>query len=279
MRYPGADYLYGSVAIADLDNDGSAEIIFADRWRSTGGFLHALRADGSELPGFPYTMSGEVTAAAVLGDADHDGVQNLLFQSKDQRIYLLEFPGVAYVAAENPWPMFRQNVRRDGCYEPAPSVAVALECFKASAEEGGVRVTWQNARPGLVLWTLRRGEAGALFEHATLLNERVIVTRDREEASYFDEGTNIENEPRYWLLATLPSGEANRFGPVVAAPCHHHGPAFPPPGPNPFSPMLPLRLVVPEGGDAWGRETPSGVYFARAQIGEFSAAQRIVRSR
>jgi len=41
-----------SLKMADLDGDGKRELIVAD----SGGYLHALRADGKELPGWPVEM-------------------------------------------------------------------------------------------------------------------------------------------------------------------------------------------------------------------------------
>jgi hypothetical protein len=50
-----------SLKTADLDGDGRREIIVAD----AGGLVHALRADGSELPGFPASVPNIAALAAT----------------------------------------------------------------------------------------------------------------------------------------------------------------------------------------------------------------------
>ena len=311
MQITAASFRLGSPIIGEIDGERPGREIVIPGFDAK---LYAVNHNGTTVPGFPYTMSGEVNAAAVLGDADGDGIQNLLFQSKDQRIYLLEFPGVTYSALENPWPMFRQNVRRNGSFVPAPTVGVALACFRADVENGGVRLSWQGGAEGILLWSVRRGVAEGSFEDASRLNDQAIVTREREETSYFDPGVAPDENVRYWLEAITPTGAVNRYGPLAIGPCPERA-EFLAPGPNPFSPRVSFRLVVPAGAslrsslrifdvrgrlvraifdgvlpqgahdlewngvDERGVQTASGVYFARARIGEFTSSRRIVRSR
>ncbi|MEO0079598.1 MAG: T9SS type A sorting domain-containing protein [candidate division WOR-3 bacterium] len=57
------------VALADLDDDGSLEVIMP----STANQLHVWRHDGSYYPGWPRSMSGMGQYAAAVADVDRDG--------------------------------------------------------------------------------------------------------------------------------------------------------------------------------------------------------------
>jgi hypothetical protein len=66
------------IAAADVDGDGTAELVVV--WRQR---LHVLRGDGTELPGFPQIDVGDINSAAsfegspAVGDVDGDGVKEI----------------------------------------------------------------------------------------------------------------------------------------------------------------------------------------------------------
>jgi hypothetical protein len=98
-----------SIALVDLDADNTLEIVFADG----NGEVHAVRADGSDLPGFPVhtdlprnlplttspafdgnPANGEVLQAysstiggAAVADLDHDGQQEIIVAGLDGQVY------------------------------------------------------------------------------------------------------------------------------------------------------------------------------------------------
>jgi len=96
-----------SPAFADLDGDNRNEMIFG----SSDGFVHALRPNGAELPGFPVRgdrpgfvtnhaaskayvsgavstdLGGAILSSVAVGDPDHDGVPT---------IFAVDFEGKAY---------------------------------------------------------------------------------------------------------------------------------------------------------------------------------------
>lgn len=66
----------GVITIADINNDGVAELIFTSNITADGdGFIHAYSTDGSgELEGFPLRPTGfTFLNSAVIGDIDNDG--------------------------------------------------------------------------------------------------------------------------------------------------------------------------------------------------------------
>jgi len=96
-----------SPAFADIDGDNRSEMIFG----SSDGFVHALRPNGAELPGFPVRgdrpgfvtnhaaskayasgavstdLGGAILSSVAVGDPDHDGVPT---------IFAVDFEGKAY---------------------------------------------------------------------------------------------------------------------------------------------------------------------------------------
>jgi hypothetical protein len=131
----------GSPIIGEMDGESPEREVIVPAF---DGKLYALNHDGTAVPGFPYVTSGEMPAGALLGDADRDGVQNLLFQSSDQHIYLLEFPGVPAMPSQDPWPMFRQNAHRNGRVLRGPTVDVVLE----DPDEGAAAARAAFPQPG-----------------------------------------------------------------------------------------------------------------------------------
>jgi hypothetical protein len=89
---------YMSPALCDIDGDGKDEIIQGTR----GGLVHALNEDGTEVPGWPFTLLGEAVGAAVIGDIDNDGLQEIVVRAKTTDFYVLNHDGTVVPG----WPRF-----------------------------------------------------------------------------------------------------------------------------------------------------------------------------
>lgn len=74
-------------AVADLDGDGSPEIIAANDQRQ----ILIYRADGTQVPGWPKTLGGTFTMLAV-DDINNDGVKEII-ASADTRVVALNLQG------------------------------------------------------------------------------------------------------------------------------------------------------------------------------------------
>jgi hypothetical protein len=92
-----------SPAFADLDGDNRSEMIFG----GSDGFVHALRPDGSELPGWPVRgdkpplhlgahafqtevsddLGGAIVASVAVGDADRDGLPEVYAADLEGKVY------------------------------------------------------------------------------------------------------------------------------------------------------------------------------------------------
>jgi hypothetical protein len=107
---------FGAAALADIDDDGNAEIIASSD--DSGNSLFALKAyhhDGSAVAGFPKPtadIGAFASNTAALGDVDGDGLLELAWIDKKSNLYLWDLAGSA--AAKMQWPMFHHDATHLG---------------------------------------------------------------------------------------------------------------------------------------------------------------------
>ncbi|MBN1568444.1 MAG: S8 family serine peptidase [Acidobacteria bacterium] len=112
-------YGSGSAAIVDLDSDGKRDIIIgsgASPGSQVSFSLHAYRADGMELPGFPKPVSdidpSSGNTPAVL-DIDGDGLLEIAWLNSAGDLYMWD----TWIPAQNmgmDWPMSQHDAGHTG---------------------------------------------------------------------------------------------------------------------------------------------------------------------
>ncbi len=98
-----------SPAVADVDGDGSLDIVVGDQI----GRLHGFTAAGQYLPGFPIQTGNAIWGSPAVWDIDHDGLTEVIAVSFDQKIYCWDTPWT-FNQSKAVWPMFKRNQRNTG---------------------------------------------------------------------------------------------------------------------------------------------------------------------
>ncbi len=73
-------YVTRSATLADLDNNGSMEIIVSKRTYPTGQ-VSIYKGDGSVFPGWPQDISSVPAASAAVGDITGDNIPEIIFEA------------------------------------------------------------------------------------------------------------------------------------------------------------------------------------------------------
>lgn len=138
---------YGAPALADLDQDGRADIILSsDTLGGSWSALNAYKFDGSKVPGFPkptLDTGAFVTNTVAVADLDGDGSMEMAWIDFDALLYVWDLPAPSTAVA--PWPMFHHDERHSGAGlrtgETIPPTATITSPAAGSHVAGFVLVT------------------------------------------------------------------------------------------------------------------------------------------
>lgn len=108
------DYIWASPIVFDVDGDGDREVVVG----SWSGAVHAIRRDGSEVPGFPVTTDGPIFATSAAAPLP-DGGGILVIASWDGTIRGWRLPRARF--SDGDWTHFRGGPARTGLFTPTVS--------------------------------------------------------------------------------------------------------------------------------------------------------------
>ena len=98
-----------SPAVADLDGDGSLEVLIGAEDRR----LYAFHYDGTPVSGFPIETSAEIRGTPAVWDLDGDGATDIVVAGWDGSLHAWRYPG-SFQEAGMAWPMFHHDNWRTG---------------------------------------------------------------------------------------------------------------------------------------------------------------------
>ncbi len=85
--YNANQFLIGTPAIGNVDDDAELEIIFASM--SSSGKLFVINPDGSDVEGFPYPLNEKVYESVALADFDGNGKVDMVVGTDSYHLFLI----------------------------------------------------------------------------------------------------------------------------------------------------------------------------------------------
>jgi hypothetical protein len=229
-----------SPVLGDLDGDNSIDILFGIGGGKDGApnVLYAMGQDGSDIAGFPITLTGAVKPVPVICDMDLDGDVDVVYAGYDRLVHVWDMP-FPYNPSLTPWATFQANQHRTGVYTASVATAVPSAELELSAIPDGVRIfaAFDGALPRDLRFSLERTDAGT--------NEwgEIAPELEAEGSALLFVDTTVRPGGRY-EYRLLGSGGALEFrSQVFVVPALRA--ALKAAVPNPFNPRTEIRFEVP----------------------------------
>jgi hypothetical protein len=155
-QYSATTYTESSPIIADIDGNGTPDIILGDETQ----FMRAWDASGAVIVGFPLANQDAMRAVPTAADVDQDGKVNLVAAGWDKGVYVWDFTG-NWDEGNAPWPRFHANLHNNGRLGFVVPTPVGGARFSFAVKGEGVELVWEVGP-----------EAGAVFdvERAEVVN-------------------------------------------------------------------------------------------------------------
>ena len=87
VNYYANQYLMGTPALGNMDDDADLEIVFGGY--STPGKIFALNPDGSSVAGYPFQLGEKIQRGVALADFNGDGLDDIVCGTDSENLYLI----------------------------------------------------------------------------------------------------------------------------------------------------------------------------------------------
>lgn len=145
-------------AVGDVNNDGQLDIVVASMDK-----VHVFKADGTDLPGWPKTISDTLGAGPVIADLDGNGTLEVMISSFwDNKFYIWQYDGSTLNAS---WPKTTTGEMRSS---PSVGNLDSDSQLEIVMTEGSMVHIWNiNGSELSAAWP--KTVSGALLERSTVV--------------------------------------------------------------------------------------------------------------
>jgi subtilisin family serine protease len=201
---------YGAPALADLDQDGRADIIVSsDSTNDSHSSLNAYKFDGSKVPGFPKpTLENGAfsTNTVAIADLDGDGFMEMAWIDLGARLYVWDLSAPSTAVA--PWPMFQHDERHTGASlrtgETIPPTATI------TSPDPGSHVT------RMVEVTVQASDNVGVVNIEVYKDNFLFVSSNQNPLTFgWDTGTEVDGPHTFVTKAYDAAGNVGTSSPVV----------------------------------------------------------------
>jgi hypothetical protein len=171
ISYDVGDDIRGGISVADLDNNGSKEILFS----GYDDFLHAWNPlDNIEIDGWPIDLMSNSVSEPVTADLDNDGDLEVIAANKSGMLFVFHHDGSSFNGFPTSLNRYIESspvvgdIDEDGDFEIVIGSSEGLHVFDIKTQRGDI-ISWKMHRGN----TDRSGSLG--FTLVNINNEAEVM--------------------------------------------------------------------------------------------------------
>ena len=237
------------IILGDLDDNGTIDLITDD---NGAPLYHGYSSDGSLLPGWPISVSGDNSfyQMPALADVDNSGSLDLLgagnqgFGSSAFVLIHLWDTGYPFSADNYILPVFQYNERHNGVYgDIASAIPVELVSFSGTVSGNNVVLNWNTST--------ETNNRGFSIEKSTDNNNFVEIGfvkgngTTTQMSAYTFTDRNLNSGKYYYRLKQVDFDGTFTYSNVVTADMDNFTYRLTQNYPNPFNPATSISYDVP----------------------------------
>ena len=258
--YDVGDDIRGGISVADVDDDGSHELLFV----GYDDHIHVWNpSTQNELDGWPYDLGSNAVSCPVTADLDNDGDLEIVTSNKSGTIYIFHHDGTIFnnfpytVPGDIEGTPAIGRLDSDDDYEIVFGTTSGLQVIDIKSQMGE-RSSWKMHRGN-------KERTGFYEMTLTAINskDKIVPTSFSVSQNYpnpFNPSTTVDiNLPELNNLIVSVYDISGRLITVLINENQDAG----------------QYSVQWHGKDRMGRQVPTGVYFLNVNSGKYNASQKI----